>query len=59
MVLQEIPEKRDMNISKIFRNRKRAKQNQLNNLVNELMNDIKPEELQEFLDNLNKELPLL
>jgi len=57
MVLQEIPEKKRYEILvSIFRNRKRAKQNQLNNLVNELMNDIKPEELQEFLDNLNKEL---
>jgi uncharacterized protein (TIGR02391 family) len=57
IVLQEIPEKKryDLLVS-IFRNRGRAKQNLLNNLVNELMNTIKPEETDEFFENLNKEL---
>jgi len=57
IVLQEIPEKKRYELLvSIFRDRERAKQNLLNNLVNELMNIIKSEELQEFLDNLNKEL---
>ena len=57
IVLQEIPEKKRYEILvSIFRNRKKGKKNQLNNLVNELMNAITPEELQEFLVNLNKEL---
>ncbi|MDO0826007.1 TIGR02391 family protein [Desulfosporosinus nitroreducens] len=57
IVLQEIPEKKRYELLvNIFRYRERAKQNLLNNMVNELMNTIKPEELIEFLDNLNKEL---
>jgi len=57
IVLQEIPEKKRYELLvNIFRLRERAKQYLLNNLVNKLMDNIKPEELQEFLDNLNKDL---
>lgn len=57
IVLKEIPEKKryDLLVS-IFRNREKAKKNSLNNLINKLINIIKPEELIEFYDNLNKEL---
>lgn len=57
IVLQEIPEKKryDLLVS-LFRYRERAKQNVLNNLVNELMDNISPEELSEFYGNLNIEL---
>ena len=57
IVIQEIPEKKRYELLvNIFRYRERAKQNQLNNLINKLMDSIKSEELDEFLDNLNKEL---
>ena len=57
IVLQELPEKKRYELLvSIFRCRERAKENLLNNLVNKLMENIKPEELREFLDNLNKEL---
>lgn len=57
IVLQEIPDKKRYELLvSVFRNRNRAEENLLNNLVNKLMDNIKSDELQEFLDNLNKEL---
>lgn len=57
IVIQEIPEKKRYDLLvNIFRCRERAKQHQLNNLVHKLMDVIKPDELNEFIDNLNKEL---
>lgn len=57
IVLLEIPEKKRYELLvSIFRYRERVKPNLLNNLVNKLMDIIKSDELQEFLDNLNKEL---
>lgn len=56
-VLDELPDKKryDMLVS-IFRNRSQAKPTCLNNLVNLLLEAIKPDEYKEFMDNINKEL---
>ncbi|KYP79599.1 TIGR02391 family protein [Ferroacidibacillus organovorans] len=57
IVLQEIPEKKKYELLvNIFRFRERARENQLNNLINELMESITSDECDEFIYNLNKEL---
>ncbi|WP_278398520.1 TIGR02391 family protein [Lactobacillus acetotolerans] len=57
IVLQEIPEKKRYELLvSIFRYRERAKPGLLNNLVSNLMDSIDTKELEEFLENLNKEL---